>query len=172
MQKEKDDNRARICGVIMVNWDQLSPVVRNILTRLKEEAQKIGDITISESKYWLMFKCHEGSFAAVNPSRRKVRVFISCNLNKIKDPKRLIKPSPSTGSWKKKFPSVFNLENLENLDYAIYLLEQSYNQICRVSKQRAVTSKAKETVSETVTHNDLLTMLREIGEILGFFART
>ena len=40
--ERKDDNRVHICGVIMVNWDQLSSIVRNILNRLKEETQKFG----------------------------------------------------------------------------------------------------------------------------------
>ena len=61
-----------------------------LLFRLRGEVQKFGSVVVSESKYWLTFKVEGGgSFTAINPSKRSLRVFISCDPNRIIDPRGL-----------------------------------------------------------------------------------
>ena len=82
-----------------------------ILSRLRGEIQKFGNVTVSESKYWLTFKADGRAFTAINPSAKKVRVFILCDPSKLNDPRGLARPSHSSGGWRKKYPLVFTLSS-------------------------------------------------------------
>jgi len=155
----------------MVDWDKINPGIRSLLSRLQEEVEEFGNVTISESTYWLIFKSERGAFAAINPSKRKARVFISCDPNRLDDPQQLAKPSRSSGGWKEKFPLTFDLREHDDLAYAINLIRQSYEFVTGRSIRKAEIRGKREFKERAVTHGDLLNMLREIGETLGFFAK-
>lgn len=145
-----------------------------ILSRLKNEVQKFGSVTVSESKYWLIFKTDERSFTAINPSAKKVRVFISCDPSRVNDPTGLVRPSPSSGGWKK-YPLVLTLSSEDDIEYAVSLIKQAYEYARSKGKDKPVETRMQERAAkvreETATHDKVVAVLREIGEVLGFTVR-
>ena len=114
----------------MVNWEKLSPAIHSVLTQLKEVVSGFGKVRITESKYWIRFKVEGGrAFASLHPSRYNVRVFISCDENLLNDPLGWAKTTPSTKSWAKVHPLVFNIRGSEDIDYAVKLLKQAYEYV-------------------------------------------
>lgn len=152
----------------MVKWDKINPSIIAVLTRIKEEVQKTGNVTVSESKYWLMFRTKDKSFAAVNPRKKSIRIFIPCEPGSISDPRQLTRPSPSSGSWKKGYPLVFNLTEADDVDYAMNILSQAYE---AVSGETLKEIEKIETEKKVPTHEELIRILCEIGDALGFVTR-
>ena len=162
--------RERSCGRCLQQSTGSNP----ILSRLRSEVQKFGNVTVSESKYWLIFKADGRAFTAINPSTRKARVFISCDPSKLNDPRGLARPSRSSGGWGKKYPLAFTLSSEGDIEYAISLIKQAYEHVLSKGKAKPTETKMEEKaaeVKEEATHDKIVAMLREIGEVLGFIPK-
>jgi len=113
----------------MVKWGELNQNIRTLLDTLIKEAKSFGGVTVTESKYWIRLKTNGSAFASLNPSRNKIRVFISCDESSIDDPLKWTRPSPSTGTWYKVHPLVFNISSSDKIKYAVNLLKQAYSKV-------------------------------------------
>ncbi len=107
-------------------WNKLNQDIRRLLDSLIKAVNDFGGVTVTESKYWIRFKINGRAFASLNPSRNKIRVFISCDENAIVDPLGWTRPSPSTGTWYRVHPLVFNISSSDEIEYAVNLLKQAY----------------------------------------------
>jgi len=165
----------------MVDWDRVSPIIRDTLTLLQKETVGFGDVIMSETKYWVMWKSSAGrAFAALHPTKNNIRVFISCDSTKIEDPLKFTKASASTGGWGKKYPVVFNIRSPNDIAYATSLLKQAYKSVVeerRDAGRKEVmegetvkpVTKIKDLVGEPVYFREFVyAPLNEAGVILLF----
>lgn len=93
-----------------------SQTTRMWLRRLHEE---IPALDYTEAKYWAKFKAGSaGAVAQLNPSQVGIRVFLTLDSGTGVD----LQPSPSTGNWAARFPSVFQIAGEEDLTRAGQLI--------------------------------------------------
>jgi predicted HNH restriction endonuclease len=86
-----------------------SPTTRTWLQSLRE---RIPRLDYSEAKYWAAFKAGtSGAVAQLNPSQGSIRLFLPLDSSSEQD----LKPTPSTGTWAKRFRSVFDIASEKDL---------------------------------------------------------
>ena len=84
--------------------------------------EQIPELKYTEAKYWAAFKSgRSGAVAQLNPSQRSVRLFLTLDTSSEQD----LKPTPSTGTWAKRFPSVFDIASQQDLPRAVQLIQSA-----------------------------------------------
>ena len=78
---------------------------------------------------WIKFKStySRRTFAALNPSKNQIRVFISIDPSNFDDPRKIARTSSSTGLWGRNFPIEFRIYDNSDVDYAMKLLRQAHD---------------------------------------------
>lgn len=88
-------------------------------TWLQSLREQVPHLEYSEAKYWAAFKAGtSGTVARLNPSQGSIRLFLP--LDSDADPD--LRPSPSSGTWAKAFPAVFDIASEKNLAGASKLI--------------------------------------------------
>ena len=93
-----------------------SKTTRTWLHTLREG---IPQLNYTEAKYWAAFKTEtSGAVAQLNPSQGSIRLFLALESGSEQD----LKPTPSTGTWAKRFRSVFDIASEQDLLRASQLI--------------------------------------------------
>jgi predicted HNH restriction endonuclease len=93
-----------------------SDTTRAWLRRLREQ---IPQLDYTEAKYWAAFKAGtSGAVAQLNPSHGTMRLFLPLDSRSAQD----LKPTPSSGTWAKRFQSVFDITSEQDLPRAGQLI--------------------------------------------------
>lgn len=88
-------------------------------TWLETLRKGIPELDYTEAKYWAAFKAGtSGAVAQLNPSQRSIRLFLPLDSRSEQD----LKPTPSTGTWAKRFQSVFDIASEQDLARAGQLI--------------------------------------------------
>jgi hypothetical protein len=122
---------------------QSSPRTQTWLRRLRDG---LPQLEYGETKYWAAFRNARRAVAYLNPAQKSARLFLAL------DPvhNRGLQPTPSTSSWKRLFPSVFEIAGEQDLTEARRLILESQAALA-TSPGRTVTSR-----SDYLTPEELL----------------
>ena len=127
IQENKDDNSKDT--EIYTEQDHLrgcSSATWVIYRRLKEKILELGDIIIEPKKLYLAFK-RNTNVCDIQPQQAQVKITINMKSGELIDPRGLAKDmkTPHIGHWGNGDYEVI-LDNLEDIDYVVGLVEQSY----------------------------------------------
>lgn len=127
IQENKDDNSKDT--EIYTEQDHLrgcSSATWVIYRRLKEKILELGDIIIEPKKLYLAFK-RNTNVCDIQPQQAQVKITINMKSGELIDPRGLAKDMETlhTGHWGNGDYELI-LDNLEDIDYVIGLIEQSY----------------------------------------------
>lgn len=93
-----------------------SHTTRAWLRRLRDQMPQLN---YTEAKYMAAFKAGtSGAVARLNPSQGRVRLFLPVDSGSEQD----LKPTPSTGTWAKRFHSVYDIASEQDLPRAAELI--------------------------------------------------
>ena len=97
-----------------------------IYRRLKDKILELGDIVIEPQKLYLAFK-HNTNICDIQPQQARVKITINMKSGELDDPRELARDmeSPHIGHWGNGDYELI-LDNLEDIDYAVDLIKQSY----------------------------------------------
>jgi predicted transport protein len=110
-----------------MSWDEASHHSIRLYDLLHQKfISSHDDILVNESKYWRTLKRGKKSFAAINPTNKGLRIFLSCQHTEINNPKALVRRSSSTGVWGEKYPSQMDFNQEELVEHVCNLLQQAY----------------------------------------------
>lgn len=101
-----------------------SEKIIEIYSRLKEDILKIGDISIDAKKYYIAFKGIT-NIVDIEIQQKILRININLKSGEIEDPKELAINQAERGHWGNGDYRA-DISNLDELDYIIYLIKQSY----------------------------------------------
>lgn len=119
-----------------------SEETRAWLGRLRED---LSDLDYHERDYWAVFRSKDGTkrVADLNPSKKKIRLFLPFHPNYASD----LKPSPSSKSYQKRSPSVFDIKSEADLSRAAELIRLAYD-VAGTSTRKKRQSRPIELASE------------------------
>ena len=107
-----------------------SPTTLEWLNKIKSKIkEEIPSLIYGESKYWASFKNPkmDRNVAYLQPQKSQIRLFTRLNLSFDGS----LQPTPSTGAWGKRFPSIFLIRTENSIDKAVNLIIASYKEDLR-----------------------------------------
>jgi predicted transport protein len=102
-----------------------SPKTREWLDIIKSNIKKISSsLEYKEHKYWASFRNPDKkrNIVQLHPQKTQIRLFtrLPSTFND------QLEPTPSTGIWAEKYPSIFKIKTKQEIDKAIELILKSY----------------------------------------------
>ncbi len=108
---------------------------RELFNQLQELIIKLGaDVSENITKQYIAFKAKKNgqgyNFVEVVPQANGLKIHLDMSKNELKDDRNITEDVSKKGHWATG-NTKFSLNDSENLEYAIKLIEQSYNKVTR-----------------------------------------
>lgn len=102
-----------------------SPEIMELYDNLKSEILNLGDITVKANKQNIVFVGAKKNIVDIVIQKNQIKVYVNLTYLEIDDYKKLVRDVSSIGKWGVG-DCEFNLKNLDELDYLLFLIKQSY----------------------------------------------
>lgn len=93
--------------------------------RIKSEVLSLGDITLKPTKQYIAFIGNKKNIVDLVLLKSKITVYINMKYSEIDDYKNMVRDVTNIGSWGNG-DCQFVLENMDDIDYLMSLIKQSY----------------------------------------------
>jgi len=108
--------------------EKANPDVREMFTKLRERILAVSDAVWEKVGGWYCDYRTVSTFASVNVQKKRLKIFIKMGDKKLKDPRGICKPIPSTWAFGL-MNTQFVITQMDDIEYAMTLIMQAYDYV-------------------------------------------
>lgn len=102
-----------------------SQSIKELYETAKSEILNLGDVSLKATKHYIAFVVNKRNIVIFVVQKNKIKAYINLKFCAIKDEQNKVRDVSNIGSWGSN-ECEFTYDNLDDLDYLLYLVKQSY----------------------------------------------